>query len=149
MGSRRLDLKALSAEPATFLMITALLCVGLGASLEGLPAVIILHLNVPPGCETAQHRPHSFSIVVIAATSIGLFPPPIGIGPSASRGIAGIGLDRVLQLPYNALLCLGLLMLLLPRGLCAFSRSMRRGGAGTWWHRACCWLLRAAQINPR
>jgi len=100
-------------------MITALLFIGLGASLEGLPAVIILHLNVPPGCETAQHRPHSFSM--IAATSIGLFPPPIGIGPSASCGIAEIGLDRVLQLPYNALLCLGLLTLILPRGLCAFS----------------------------
>jgi TRAP-type C4-dicarboxylate transport system permease large subunit len=59
--------------------------------------------------------PIHFSIVVVAATGIGLFLPPIGVGLFISCGIAGISMDRVIKpmMPYIAFLCLGLLLIIL------------------------------------
>jgi len=56
-----------------------------------------------------------FSIVVVAATGIGLFLPPIGVGLFITCGIAGIGIDKVIKpmAPYIAFLCLGLLLVIL------------------------------------
>jgi C4-dicarboxylate transporter DctM subunit len=106
---------ALSAGPVVFLLLTALLFIALGAVLEGLPAVIILLPTFLPVVKQLNVDLIHFSIVVVAATGIGLFLPPVGIGLFISCSIAGIGMDRVMgpMLPYIAFLCLGLLLVIL------------------------------------
>ena len=56
-----------------------------------------------------------YCIVVVAATGIGLFLPPIGVGLFISCAIANITVDRVVRpmLPYVLFLCIGLLFVIL------------------------------------
>ena len=63
-----------------FLVLTALLFILLGAVLEGLPAVVILLPTFMPVVTAARHRRDPLRTVVVAATGIGLFLPPIGVG---------------------------------------------------------------------
>jgi C4-dicarboxylate transporter, DctM subunit len=106
---------AISAGQTMFLILTALLFIALGAVLEGLPAVIILLPSFLPVVKQLNIDVIHFSIVVVAATGIGLFLPPIGVGLFISCGIAGVGMDRVIRpmMPYIYFLCLGLLVVIL------------------------------------
>ncbi len=108
-------MQAVSAGPIAFLVLTALLFILLGAVLEGLPAVIILLPTFLPVVKQLNVDLVHFSIVVVAATGIGLFLPPIGVGLFISCGIAGIGVDKVMRpmMPYIGFLCLGLLLVIL------------------------------------
>jgi C4-dicarboxylate transporter DctM subunit len=108
-------MQAVSAGPIAFLVLTALLFILLGAVLEGLPAVIILLPTFLPVVKQLNIDLVHFSIVVVAATGIGLFLPPIGVGLFISCGIAGIGIDKAMRpmMPYIAFLCLGLLLVIL------------------------------------
>ena len=63
-----------------FLLLTALLFIVLGAVLEGLPAVVILLPTFLPVVKQLNIDIIHYSIVVVAATGIGLFLPPIGVG---------------------------------------------------------------------
>jgi tripartite ATP-independent transporter DctM subunit len=107
-------MKSMSAGPITFLIITALLFIFLGAVLEGLPAVVILLPTFIPVVKTLGIDLVHYSIVVVAATGIGLFLPPIGVGLFISCGIAGITMDRVMKpmLPYIVFLCIGLMLVI-------------------------------------
>ena len=106
---------ALSAGPIAFLILTALLFIVLGAVLEGLPAVVILLPTFLPVVKQFNIDLVHYSIVVVAATGIGLFLPPIGVGLFIACGIANISVDRVVRpmLPYVLFLCLGLLLVIL------------------------------------
>ena len=106
---------ALSAGPTVFLILTALLFIVLGAVLEGLPAVVILLPTFLPVVKQFNIDLVHYSIVVVAATGIGLFLPPIGVGLFIACGIANISVDRVVRpmLPYVLFLCLGLLLVIL------------------------------------
>jgi tripartite ATP-independent transporter DctM subunit len=108
-------MQAVSAGPFLFLILTALLFILLGAVLEGLPAVIILLPTFLPVVKQLNIDLVHFSIVVVAATGIGLFLPPIGVGLFISCGIAGITIDRVIRpmLPYILFLCVGLFFVIL------------------------------------
>ena len=108
-------MQAISAGPILFLILTALLFILLGAVLEGLPAVIILLPTFLPVVKQLNIDMVHFSIVVVAATGIGLFLPPIGVGLFISCGIAGITIDRVIgpMMPYILFLCVGLLFVIL------------------------------------
>ena len=108
-------MQAISAGPILFLILTALLFIVLGAVLEGLPAVIILLPTFLPVVKQLNIDLVHFSIVVVAATGIGLFLPPIGVGLFISCGIAGITIDRVIgpMMPYILFLCVGLLFVIL------------------------------------
>ena len=108
-------MQAISAGPTVFLILTALLFILLGAVLEGLPAVIILLPTFLPVVKQLNIDLVHFSIVVVAATGIGLFLPPIGIGLFISCGIAGVSVDRVFRpmMPYIFFLCVGLLLVIL------------------------------------
>lgn len=108
-------MQSMSAGPVTFLVITALLFILLGAVLEGLPAVVILLPTFVPVVKTLGIDLVHYSIVVVAATGIGLFLPPIGVGLFISCGIAGITMDRVMKpmMPYIAFLCIGLLLVIM------------------------------------
>ena len=116
---------SISGGPAIFLLLTALLFIVLGAVLEGLPAVVILLPTFLPVVKQLGIDVIHYAIVVVAATGIGLFLPPIGVGLFIACGIANISMDRVTRamLPYVLFLCVGLvavifvpwLTLILPR----------------------------------
>jgi C4-dicarboxylate transporter, DctM subunit len=107
-------MQAISAGPITFLVLTALLFILLGAVLEGLPAVVILVPTFLPVVKQMNIDLIHYSIVVTAATGIGLFLPPIGVGLFVSCGIAGVGVDKVTRemMPYVMMLTLGLLLVI-------------------------------------
>jgi C4-dicarboxylate transporter DctM subunit len=102
---------AISGGPVVFLILSAALFIVFGAVLEGLPAVVILLPTFLPVVNHLGIDVIHYSIVVVAATGIGLFMPPIGVGLFISCGIANVGMDRVTRamLPYVLFLCLGLL----------------------------------------
>jgi C4-dicarboxylate transporter, DctM subunit len=108
-------MKAMSAGPIMFLVLTALLFIFLGAVLEGLPAVVILLPTFIPVAKTFGVDLVHYSIVVVAATGIGLFLPPIGVGLFISCGIAKVSMDRVVgpMMPYIGFLCFGLMLVIL------------------------------------
>jgi len=106
---------ALSAGPTAFLIFTALLFIVLGAVLEGLPAVVILLPTFLPVVKQFNIDLVHYAIVVVAATGIGLFLPPIGVGLFIACGIANISVDRAVRpmIPYVLFLCVGLLFVIL------------------------------------
>jgi C4-dicarboxylate transporter, DctM subunit len=108
-------MQVVSAGPTAFLILSALLFIMLGAVLEGLPAVVILLPTFIPVVKQLNIDPIHFSIVVVAATGIGLFLPPIGVGLFIASGIADVRMDRVIgpMMPYVAFLCVGLLLVIL------------------------------------
>jgi C4-dicarboxylate transporter, DctM subunit len=108
-------MQAVSAGPTAFLILSAMLFIMLGAVLEGLPAVVILLPTFIPVVKQLNIDPIHFSIVVVAATGIGLFLPPIGVGLFIASGIADVRMDRVIgpMMPYVAFLCVGLLLVIL------------------------------------
>jgi len=107
-------MQAISAGPITFLILNAVLFILLGAVLEGLPAVVILVPAFLPVVKQMGIDLIHYSIVVTAATGIGLFLPPIGVGLFISCGIAGITVDRVTRemVPYVTMLSIGLLLVI-------------------------------------
>lgn len=98
-----------------FLILTALLFIVMGAVLEGLPAVVILLPTFLPVVKQLEIDVVHYSIVVVAATGIGLFVPPIGVGLFIACAVAGISVDRAVGpiLPYILFLCLGLVVVIL------------------------------------
>jgi len=108
-------MSAMSAGPTAFLIFTALLFIILGAVLEGLPAVVILLPTFLPVVKQFNIDLVHYAIVVVAATGIGLFLPPIGVGLFIACGVANVSVDRVVRpmLPYVLFLCLGLLLVIL------------------------------------
>jgi C4-dicarboxylate transporter DctM subunit len=95
---------SVSGGPALFLVLSALLFIVFGAVLEGLPAVVILLPTFLPVVRQLGIDVIHYSIVVVAATGIGLFLPPIGVGLFISCSIARISMDRVTRpmLPLRA-----------------------------------------------
>jgi tripartite ATP-independent transporter DctM subunit len=108
-------MRAIAAGPILFLCLTAVLFILMGAVLEGLPAVVILLPSFLPVVKQLNIDLIHFSIVVVAATGIGLFLPPIGVGLFICCGIANVSMDRVIapMLPYVMFLCIGLLLVIL------------------------------------
>jgi C4-dicarboxylate transporter, DctM subunit len=111
-------LAAMSAVPGgavMFLLLSAALFIALGAVLEGLPAVVILMPTFLPVVRALGIDVVHYSTVVVAATGIGLFLPPIGVGFFIACGIARITVDRATgaMMPYVVMMCLGLLVVIL------------------------------------
>jgi tripartite ATP-independent transporter DctM subunit len=111
-------LAAMSAVPGgavMFLMLSAALFIALGAVLEGLPAVVILMPTFLPVVRALGIDVVHYSTVVVAATGIGLFLPPIGVGFFIACGIARTTVDRATgaMMPYVVMMCLGLLVVIL------------------------------------
>ena len=106
---------AVEAGQAGFLVMTAVLFILMGAVLEGLPAVVIVLPTFLPVVKQLNIDLVHYYIVVVAATGIGLFLPPIGVGLFISCAIANITVDRVVRpmLPYVLFLCIGLLFVIL------------------------------------
>jgi C4-dicarboxylate transporter DctM subunit len=113
----QLLLNAMLAVPGgsvIFLVLTAVLFIALGAVLEGLPAVVILLPTFMPVVKQLGIDVVHYSTVVVAATGIGLFLPPIGVGFFIACGIAKVSGDRATgaMMPYVVMMCLGLLVVI-------------------------------------
>ena len=108
-------MQAASAGPISFLILSALLFIFLGAILEGLPAVVILVPTFLPVVKQMNIDLIHYSIVVTAATGIGLFLPPIGVGLFIASAIAGVTIDKVSRemMPYVLMLMIGLLVVIM------------------------------------
>ena len=114
----QLLLNAMLAVPGgnvVFLVLTSVLFILLGAVLEGLPAVVILLPTFMPVVTRLGIDLIHYSTVVVAATGIGLFLPPIGVGFFIACGIANIPGDRATpaMMPYVYMMCAGLLIVIL------------------------------------
>ena len=109
------SMQGMSAGPISFLIFSAILFILLGAVLEGLPAVVILVPTFLPVVKQMNIDLIHYSIVVTAATGIGLFLPPIGVGLFVACGIAGVSIDKVSRemLPYIWMLMFGLLIVIM------------------------------------
>jgi tripartite ATP-independent transporter DctM subunit len=107
-------MQALSVGQISFLILNALLFILLGAVLEGLPAVVILVPTFLPVVKQMNIDLIHYSIVVTAATGIGLFLPPIGVGLFVACGVANVGIDKVSRemMPYVLMLMVGLLFVI-------------------------------------
>ena len=111
-------LAAMTAVPGgatMFLVLSAALFIALGAVLEGLPAVVILMPTFLPVVRALGIDVVHYSTVVVAATGVGLFLPPVGVGFFIACGIARISVDRATgaMMPYVVMMCLGLLIVIL------------------------------------
>jgi tripartite ATP-independent transporter DctM subunit len=114
----QLLLSAMLAVPGgalIFLALTAVLFIALGAVLEGLPAVVILLPTFLPVVKRLGIDIVHYSTVVVAATGIGLFLPPIGVGFFIACGIARVSVDSATSamMPYIVMMCVGLVVVIL------------------------------------
>jgi len=104
-----------SSSPMVFYILSITIFTFLAAVLEGLPAIIIcLPIFLPIAAKFGVDPLH-YSIVVVAATGLGLFLPPIGIGLYIACSFANLSADKTFRamLPYTAVLAAGILVLML------------------------------------
>lgn len=101
------------AARLTFLALTILLFVVVGALLEGLPALLIFGPIFFPISRTIGLDPVHYGIVIIAAMGIAFFLPPVGVGLSIAAGIARVDIDDVTRtyIPYLLALLAGLALI--------------------------------------
>ncbi|WJR77297.1 TRAP transporter large permease [Bradyrhizobium sp. NP1] len=106
---------ALSSSPLIFYVLSIAVFTVLAAVLEGLPAIIICLPIFLPIAIKFHIDPLHYSIVVVAATGLGLFLPPVGIGLFIASSFAGLTADQTFRamLPYTVVLALGILILMI------------------------------------
>ncbi|MBI1958118.1 MAG: TRAP transporter large permease subunit [Candidatus Rokubacteria bacterium] len=104
---------AVSSAPWFFLVVNSLIFIFIGSILEGLPALIIFVPILFPMVQQLGIDPIHYGILVIAATGIGLFIPPAGVGLIIACSIGQVTLGEVTRplLPFLVVLCVGLLVL--------------------------------------
>jgi tripartite ATP-independent transporter DctM subunit len=97
-----------------FLALSALMMVVLGASLEGLPALILFAPILVPAAIGVGIDPIQFGIIMVIALGIGVFAPPIGVGLFIACTIAGAPIEEAIRpsLFYTGLLLIGLAILI-------------------------------------
>jgi C4-dicarboxylate transporter DctM subunit len=104
----------ISGAPWVFFVISMLVFIVLGAILEGLPAIIICLPIFLPIATQLKIDPLHYSTMVVAATGIGLFLPPFGIGLYIASSFANLRAEQTYRamLPYIGVLCVGMLVLM-------------------------------------
>ncbi len=104
-----------SSSPIVFYVLSITIFTLLAAVLEGLPAIIICLPIFLPIAVKFGIDPLHYSIVVVAATGLGLFLPPVGIGLYIACSFANLSADQTFRamLPYTAVLSAGILVLML------------------------------------
>ena len=98
---------------AGFLALSVVLFVLIGALLEGLPALLIFGPILFPIGRAVGVDPVHYGIVVVAATGIAFFLPPVGVGLTIAAGIGRVDIDDVSRsyVPYLVALLVGLLLI--------------------------------------
>ena len=88
---------AVSSAPIVFYILSITIFTLLAAVLEGLPAIIIcLPIFLPIAIKFGIDPLH-YSIVVVAATGLGLFLPPVGIGLYIACSFANLSADKTFR----------------------------------------------------
>jgi len=105
---------AISPSPMVFFILSIAIFTVLAAVLEGLPAIIICLPIFLPIATNFHIDPLHYAIVVVAATGLGLFLPPIGIGLYIAASFANLNADQTFRamLPYVAVLVIGIVILM-------------------------------------
>lgn len=105
---------SVSSSPTVFFILSITIFTLLAAVLEGLPAIIICLPIFLPIAIKFQIDPLHYSVVVVAATGLGLFLPPVGIGLYIAASFANLNADQTFRamLPYTAVLALGIVVLI-------------------------------------
>jgi len=105
----------LSSSPMMFFILSITIFTLLTAVLEGLPAIIICLPIFLPIATKFHIDPLHYSIVVVAATGLGLFLPPIGIGLYIASSFANLNADQTFRamIPYTIVLALGIVILMM------------------------------------
>ena len=96
----------LSDSPFVFFVISMVVFILLGAVLEGLPAIIICLPIFLPIAKSFGIDPLHYATMVVAATGIGLFLPPVGIGLYIASSFANLRADQTFRAmtPYVGVL---------------------------------------------
>lgn len=104
-----------SSSPIAFYILSITIFTLLAAVLEGLPAIIICLPIFLPVALKFHIDPLHYSIVVVAATGLGLFLPPVGIGLYIACSFASLSADQTFRamLPYVIVLAAGIIVLML------------------------------------
>ena len=97
-----------------FLLISVGLFIVLGGLLEGLPALLILIPVLLPMSKQLGIDTIHYNILAVAATGIGLFLPPIGVGLYIACAVGRVPVGKVIKplTPFLAILILGLVVLI-------------------------------------
>lgn len=106
---------SVSSSPIVFFILSIGIFTVLAAVLEGLPAIIIcLPIFLPIAAKFHIDALH-YSIVIVAATGVGLFLPPIGIGLYIASSFANLSVEQTFRamLPYTLVLAVGIVILML------------------------------------
>jgi len=116
---------ALGGGVPVFMTLSVVVFVGVGALLEGLPALLIFGPVLFPVALRLGIDPIHYGIVIVACLGIAFFLPPIGVGLYIACGIGKVDVNRVFPSyrPYLVALLVGLglvaafptLTLILPR----------------------------------
>jgi tripartite ATP-independent transporter DctM subunit len=107
-------LRPLEAHHWLFLIGVALMTMGFGMVLEGLPAAVVLIPVVFPIAVKIGINPIHFDIVQTAAVGIGLFLPPMGVGLLMALRFAQVPVGQHARRywPYVVALLAGLMMII-------------------------------------
>lgn len=104
---------SIGASRLTFFALTITVFIGIGALLEGLPALLIFGPILFPISRAVGVDPIHYGIVIVAAMGIAFFLPPVGVGLSIAAGIARVDIDAVSRnyVPYLVALIIGLALI--------------------------------------
>jgi TRAP-type C4-dicarboxylate transport system permease large subunit len=106
-------ISSVSEAPWYFLVTSLLMFVVLASFIEPLPAMIVfIPIFLPAIDKLAIDRLH-YGVLVTAATGLGMFVPPVGVGLILVCAIARVEMSTVLKyfLPFLLTLSIGLLIL--------------------------------------
>jgi C4-dicarboxylate transporter DctM subunit len=104
---------ALSDSPWFFLVVSVGLFIVLASIIEPLPAMIIFIPIFLPLIDALRVDRLHYGVLVTAATALGMFLPPMGIGLILVCAIADVRMEQTLKylVPFLAVLLVGLLIL--------------------------------------
>lgn len=102
-----------SRSPWFFLAVSHLIFIVLGSILEPIPAMIIFIPIFLPMLQPLRIDALHYGILVTAASGIGMFLPPVGVGLIIVCTIGRVPVSRATRplLPFLAVLCAGLVIL--------------------------------------
>jgi tripartite ATP-independent transporter DctM subunit len=111
-----------------FLLVSMLLLILVGSILEGLPALLIFGPILIPVASQLGVNPIHYSILMIIATGIGAFMPPVGTGFYVACAVCESDVEESMykMVPYLVVLCIGLLCVTLVPWLTLFLPGLFR-----------------------
>ncbi|MGP9631286.1 TRAP transporter large permease [Halomonas sp. AOP42-C1-46] len=120
-----LQLQMLTTSPTIFLLLVFLLCMLIGAVLDGMAAlIIIVPIILPIAVSSYGIDPIHFGIVVSMTLTVGLLTPPVGTGLFIASAVADIDFVDLVRhvLPYIVMTSLCIIIVVLFPSITAFMR---------------------------